>query len=120
MKNKLLLLGFLVLMTCAFTACDNNGERLGTKPILYVVNGSDYSVDVYCDNYLVASTGAHSNSGKVVLTNTSINLPVFVEALYFDKKGNQVFKLTWNDYIFKWDTSYKMTLQNKKGQIQMY
>ena len=77
MKHKFLLLALIAMLTGMFTSCNKDGV-LGNYPILYVVNGTDYSVNVFCDNLLVASAGAHNNSGKVELANTSVNLPVYV------------------------------------------
>ena len=90
----------------AFSSCSIDKN----DPILYVVNGTDYSVNVYCDNYLVASANAHNNSGKVVLSNTSVNLPVYVEAEFYDSKGKRVSGYHWKSFKFSWNKSYKMTL----------
>lgn len=109
MKNKIILMALVAVLVGTFSSCNKDGG-LGNYPILYVVNGTDYSVNVYCDNLLVATAGAHDNSGKVVLSNTSVNLPVYVEAIFYDKKGNKVNGYNWSKYYFRWDTSYKMTL----------
>lgn len=114
MKLKILLLALVTMLTGMFTSCNKDGV-LGNYPILYVVNGTDYSVEVYCDNRLVASAGAHNNSGKVVLSNTSANLPVYVEAEFYDTKGKRVRSYEWNNYYFKWNRSYKMTLTNSSS-----
>lgn len=110
MKKKFILFTLLALLAGTFCSCDKNGTS--NYPILYVVNGTNYTVDVYCDNHLVASVGAHNNSGAVKLNNVSVNLPVYVEADFFDSKGSRVGGYTWNNYYFKWDKSYKMTLTN--------
>lgn len=109
MKHKFLLMALVALLVGTFSSCNKDGV-IGNYPILYVVNGTDYSVNVYCDNQLVATAGAHNNSGEVVLASTSVNLPVYVEAICYDKKGNKVNGYNWNKYYFRWDTSYKMTL----------
>lgn len=116
MKKKIMLMALIALFTGLFVSCKNDG-KVGDYPILYVVNGADYPVNVYCDNLLVASAGAHNNSGKVELLNTSINLPVYVEAVFYDSKGNQVGSFKWNNYYFRWNKSYKMTLQNSGGTL---
>ena len=116
MKTKILILSILTLLTCTFTACNKDGG-FGNYPILYVVNASDYSVKVYCDNLLVTSVNAHNNSGKVVLSNTSVNLPVYVEANYYNAKGQKAMHNSWNVY-FRWNKSYKMTLNNSVGSIE--
>ena len=104
-------MAILAMLVGTFNSCNQN-ETVRVYPILYVVNGTDYSVNVYCDNRLVTSAGAHNNSGKVELSNTSINLPVYVEAVFYDKKGKRVSAYEWNDYHFQWNRSYKMTLTN--------
>lgn len=109
MKHKIILMALVALLVGTFSSCNKDGV-MGNYPILYVVNGTDYSVNVYCDNHLVATAGAHNNSGKVVLSNTSVNLPVYVEAEFYDKKGNRVGGYEWNNYYFQWNKSYKMTL----------
>ena len=86
MKNKIILMALVAVLVGTFSSCNKDGG-LGNYPILYVVNGSSYSANIYCDNLLVASAGAHNNSGRVELTNTSINLPVYVEAYYYDSNG---------------------------------
>ena len=116
MKRKFILFALLALLSGMFSSCNDAFSK--NYPILYVVNGTDYSVNVYCDNLLVATAGAHNNSGKVELSDTSINLPVYVEVDYFDSKGTKVCKIHWNDYYFKWNTSYKMTLTGTSGTIQ--
>ena len=114
MKKKILFVAILAILAGAFSSCNKDGV-LGNYPILYVVNGTDYSVNVYCDNRLVATAGAHNNSGKVELSNTSVNLPVYVEAEFYDKKGNRVGAYKWNNYYFQWNKSYKMTLTNSSS-----
>ena len=110
MKHKIFLIAFVILLAGSFTSCDNDLKR--DYPILYVVNGTDYSVDVYCDNFFVVSVGAHDNSDKVELSNTSINLPVYVEADFYDSKGKKVNGYNWSNQYFRWNRSYKMTLTN--------
>ena len=112
MKNKIVFMALLAIFAGVITSCNNEGTIGNEYPTLYVVNGTDYSVNVYCDNRLVATAGAHDNSGKTVLSNTSVNLPVFVEAEFYDKKGNRVGGYNWNNYYFQWNRSYKMTLTN--------
>lgn len=114
MKNKFLLLALLAMLIGGFTSCNKDGI-IGNYPILYVVNCTDYSVNVYCDNRLVASAGAHNNSGKVELFNTSVNLPVYVEAEFYDNRGKIIKSYTWNNYYFQWNRSYKMTLTNSSS-----
>ena len=109
MKQKFLLLAFVAMLTGVLTSCNKDGD-LGNYPILYVVNGTDYSVNVYCDNRLVTSAGAHNNSGKVELSNTSVNLPVYVEAEFYDTKGKRIGAYIWDNYYFQWNKLYKMTL----------
>ena len=109
MRNRfgfIMLLAFVVLFVGTFGSCkiENN------YPVLYVVNGTDYDVNVYCDNRLVTSAYAHDNSGKVELSNTSVNLPVYVEAEFYDNKGKRITTYKWNNFYFKWNKSYKMTL----------
>ena len=84
MKKQILLMAIIAMLVGTFSSCNRDGV-IGDYPVLYVVNGSDYSAKVYCDNYLVATAGAHNNSGKVALSNTSVNLPVYVEAVFYDK-----------------------------------
>jgi hypothetical protein len=114
MKHKIILLAMLAMLVGTFSSCDGNGV-VDNYPILYVVNGTDYAVNVYCDNHLVATAGAHNNSGKVVLSNTSVNLPVYVEAEFYDKKGNRIGGYEWTKYYFQWNRSYKMTLTNSSS-----
>lgn len=115
MKQKILVLALLALVIGSFSSCKDAG--LNDYPILYVVNGSDYKVNVYCDNLLVATAEAHNNSGAVKLSDTSINLPVYIEAEYYDSKNNYVGRHKWNSYYFSWNKSYKMTLTNSGGTI---
>lgn len=114
MKHKIILMALIAILTGAFSSCKKN-ETVGKFPILYVVNGTDYSVDIYCDNRLVTSAGAHNNSGDVKLSNTSINVPVYVEAEFYDNKGQRVRSYTWNNFYFQWDKTYKMTLTNSSS-----
>ena len=116
MKRKLILMALFAILLGSFTSCNNEGVG-GNYPILYVVNGSDYKVNVYCDNLLVATASSHNNSGAVKLSNTSINLPVYIEAEFYNAKSNYVGHYTWNSYYFKWNKSYKMTLTNSGGTI---
>lgn len=109
MKRIFILMALVALLAGTFSSCNKDGV-MGDYPILYVVNGTDYSVNVYCDNRLVATASAHNNSGKIVLSSTSVNLPVYVEAEFYDKKGNRVGGYDWNNYYFQWNRSYKMTL----------
>jgi hypothetical protein len=116
MKRKFILFALLALLAGTFYSCKDG--LLNDNPILYVVNGTDYSVKVYCDNLLVAKAGAHNNSGKVELSNTSVNLPVYVEVICFDSKGTKVRTIHWDNYYFKWNKSYKMTLTDSSGKLQ--
>ena len=110
MKHKLLFIAMLALFMGAFCSCDKKDQVTQNNPVLYVVNGTGYSVNVYCDNHLVTSAGAHNNSGKVVLSNVSINFPVYVEAEFYDSKGKVVNKYDWSNYYFQWNKTYKITL----------
>ncbi|MBR3408221.1 MAG: hypothetical protein IKG86_05210 [Paludibacteraceae bacterium] len=114
MKKQFLLMAIIAMLVGTFSSCNRNGN-VGNDPILYVVNGSDYSANVYCDNHLVATAGAHNNSGKVELSNVSINMPVYVEVIFYNNKGNKVNGYTWNSYYFRWDRTYKMTLTNSSS-----
>lgn len=118
MKNRLfitMLIVFAAVLVGVFSSCSIDKN----DPILYVVNGTNYSVNVYCDNYLVASANAHNNSGKVVLSNTSVNLPVYVEAEFYDNNGKRVTAYQWNNFYFKWNKSYKMTLTNSTSTSRL-
>lgn len=120
MKHKFLVLALLALILGSFNSCKKDAGSNDYPidyPILYVVNGSDYKVNVYCDNLLVATAGAHYNSGAVKLSNTSINLPVYVEAEFYDSNNNYIGCYKWNDYYFRWNKLYKMTLTNSGGTI---
>ena len=116
MKHKIIFLALVALFVGTFSSCNKDGV-IGNYPILYVVNGSDYKVNVYCDNLLVATAGAHNNSGAIQLSNTSINLPVYVEAEFYDSKNKYVGRYSWNSYYFSWNKSYKMTLNNSGGTM---
>lgn len=118
MKNKLILLAVLVMFVGVVNSCKQD-RVIDSYPILYVVNGTDYPVNVYCDNHLVAIAGKHNNSGKIELTNTSINLPVYVVAEFYDNKGNRFASYTWNNYYFRWNKTYKMTLTNSSSNSQL-
>lgn len=111
MKKKILFMAILAILAGMFSSCGNAFQN--SYPILYVVNSSDYSANVYCDNHSVASVGAHNNSGKVVMDNVSVNLPVHVEVYFSNGK-----KVTFENYYFRWNTSYKLTLTNTNGRIQ--
>ena len=117
MKKNVFILALLTTLL-GFTSCISEPEM--NRPDLYVVNGSDYSVQVYCDNHLVTTASAHSNSGRTPLIDVSINIPVFVEAKFYDKKGEYVGRYSWNNYYFTWNASYKMTLQNSGGQLTQF
>lgn len=116
MKNKILFMAFIALFVGTFSSCKK--DEVISYPNLYVVNGTNYSADVYCDNHLVATAGAHNNSGKVVLANTSVNLPVYVEVNFYDTKGTKVGAYHWDSFSFRWNTSYKMTLTSSGGKLQ--
>lgn len=111
MKKNFLILAVLAILTGMFSSCGNALQ--GNYPILYVVNSSNYSVNVYCDNYPVVSVGPRNNSGKVVLDGVSVNLPVYVE-VYFSNGS----KVTFDNYYFGWNTSYKLTLTNTNARMQ--
>lgn len=113
MKKKFFWMA-LVALLMAMSSCNN--EPLN-YPVMYIVNASDYSVKVNCDNNPVVTVGQNSNT-KVQLSNVSVNLPVFVEVEYFDSKGNRVKRYTWDSYYFSWNTAYKMTLKNTGGTLQ--
>lgn len=115
MKKKILFAALLALLVGTFTSCESMIRN--SYPVLYVVNSTDYTAKVYCDNYPVAIVNPRNNSGKVVLDEVSVNLPVLVE-VYFYKNGSYVKKWIWEDYYFKWDKSYKMTLTSSNGTIQ--
>ena len=118
MKQKIILMALVALLAGIFSSCNKDGA-LGNYPTLYVVNGSSYSANIYCDNLLVATAGAHNNSGRIDLTNTSINLPVYVEAYYYNSKGEYVGKhIAWESFYFKWNKSYKITLNDSGGRIE--
>lgn len=111
MKKKILFMAILTMLVGMFSSC--GGSLQNSYPILYVVNSSDYSASVYCDNLCVTSVGARNNSGKVVLDDVSVNLPVHVEVYFSNGK-----KVTFDNYYFRWNTSYKLTLTNTNGRIQ--
>jgi len=117
MKTKFLIFGIVALLSCCFTACNKDGG-LGNYPILYVVNASDYSAKVYCDNLLVTSVDARNNSGKVVLSRTSVNLPVYVEVNFYNNKGENIRRSSLNNVYFRWNKSYKITLNNTQSGIE--
>ena len=112
-------MAIVAVLLGVFCSCSNNKDtEVLNRPILYVVNGSNYNVEVYCDNHLVATAGAHNNSGGVKLSDVSINLPVYVEVYYYDSKGKYQGKISWNEYYFKWNSSYKLTLNGAHGTLQ--
>ncbi|MBQ9297231.1 MAG: hypothetical protein IJ204_08585 [Paludibacteraceae bacterium] len=116
MKNKIRLFALLALMMGIFCSCNNTFER--SFPILYVVNSTDYTVRVYCDNLPVATAGARNNSGAVELSDTSVNIPVYVETVFYDSKGNKIRSVSWSNYYFKWNSSYKMTINSSGATLQ--
>lgn len=113
MKRKFIILAFFAALL-GFSSCNSLQP---SYPVLYVVNTSDYSVEVYCDNHFVTAASAHNNSGQTTLDNVSINLPVYVELYYYDKKGNYVGKGKWENYYFRWDKTYKMTITNSGATL---
>ena len=116
MKKKF----FILVLFAAMLGLSSCGDMFkNSYPILYVVNSSDYSVNVYCDNHPVASVSAHNNSGKVELDNVSINLPVYVEAIFYDSKGKKVGGYNWSSRYFRWNKSYKMTLTNSSSSSSL-
>lgn len=108
MKHKIIFGVLLAMLAVAFSSCKNEGTL--NYPILYVVNSTDYTAKVYCDNRLVTTVGARNNSGKVTLSNTSVNLPVYVEAVFYNSSGSKVHSYNWPNYYFQFNKSYKMTL----------
>ena len=115
MKHRILFIAFIAFVIGMFCSCNSKEQVTQELPILYVVNGTGYAVDVYCDNHLVASAGAHNNSGKVILSDVSINFPVYVEADFYDSKGNFHHSYEWTKYYFRWNKTYKMTLTNSSS-----
>ena len=113
MKRKFFVLALFAALL-GLSACSNLQPNY---PEMYVVNGSDYSVEVYCDNHFVTAASAHNNSGQTTLDNVSINLPVYVELYHYDTKGNYVRKLIWENYYFRWDKTYKMTITNSGATL---
>ena len=118
MKNKIFFMALVALIIGTFSSCKKDQVQ-DNYPILYVVNGTDYSVEVYCDNRFVATAEAHNNSGKVELSNISINLPVYVEAEFYDKQGDRIGNYKWNNFYFRWNKSYKMTLTNSSSTTSL-
>lgn len=113
MKRKFIILALFVALL-GLSSCNSLQPSC---PILYVVNASDYSVEVYCDNLFVTAAGAHNNSGAITLSNVSINLPVYVEMRYYDKNGNYAGNGKWENYYFRWDKTYKITVTNSGSTI---
>ncbi len=119
MKHRIFIMAMIALFMGTLCSCEKNEQVTKNLPVLYVVNGTGYSVNVYCDNHLVTSAGAHDNSGKVVLTNVSINIPVYVEAKFYDSKGKLVTGYNWNSFYFEWNKSYKMTLTTSTSTTKL-
>lgn len=113
MKHKIILLAMLAMLVGTFSSCDGNG--VDNYPSLYVVNGTDYAVNVYCDNQLVVAAWEHNNSETVVLSNISVNSPIYVTAEFYDTAGNIVDRYEWSDYYFQWNKTYKMTLTSSSS-----
>jgi hypothetical protein len=118
MKHKIIIWVFVALFGGLLNSCKLANPDLKV-PVLYVVNGTNYAVNIYCDNILVASTNAHGNSGKIELNNTGINVPVYVEAEFYDNKGNVISAYNWSNYYFRWNKSYKMTLTNSSSNSSL-
>ncbi len=106
--KKFLLMAFFAMVMGTFYSCKSKEEQ--NYPILYVVNGTSYYAEVYCDNRFVLSANAHENSRGVRLSNTSINFPVYVEVMFFNANGKMVNAYHWSEYYFNWNKNYKMTL----------
>ena len=120
MKRFLFIMALVAALLGTFSSCTSPVDKSMEKsyPILYVVNSSDYTIQFYCDNRKVATTSAHANSGAITLSNISINLPVFVEVYYYDKKGNYVSRTEGDDFQFRWNKTYKLTVHNKGMSLQ--
>jgi uncharacterized protein YcfL len=118
MKHKIFLMAIVAVLLGAFCSCSTKESETLNRPVLYVVNGSNYSVEVYCDNHLVATARAHNNSGGIRLSNVSINIPVYVEVYYYDSKGKYQGNLSFDNYYFKWNSSYKLTINGTHGTLQ--
>lgn len=117
MKRSILVLSFFAFLAIMLTSCKK--EDFMKAPILYVVNSTDYRANVYCDNLLVASVKAKNNSGKIILEDTSVNLPVYIEVDFLDSKGKTIHNISWDNYYFSWNKSYKMTLKNTTSTLRV-
>lgn len=118
MKNKIFFMALVAILSFTFSSCSKTELNY---PAFYVVNSSNYLADVYCDNHFITTTTAHGNSGKVVMNNVSINLPVLVEVYFYDSKHNYVGKVNWKNYYFKWNKNYKLTIfSSSQAQLQQY
>lgn len=114
MKRKIFFMAFIAILIGTLTSCE---KEEAARPVLYVVNSSTYDANVYCDNRLIAITPSYGNSGKIIMDNVSINFPVLVEVYLYDAKGNYVGDVSWNNYYFSWNASYKITITNSKATI---
>ena len=117
MKKFLFFLAAALFLSVSFTSCYHGGV-IGDYPIMYIVNGSDYAVEVYCDNHFIAATAAHSNSEKVRLTALPMHAPIYIEVLYYNDKKELVDERTWDNYYFRWSRAYKMII-SAKGSAQL-
>ncbi|MBQ7632320.1 MAG: hypothetical protein IJS82_06150 [Paludibacteraceae bacterium] len=113
MKKKFFWMALMALML-GLSSCKN--ETLN-YPVMYIVNASDYSAKISCDNKLITTVAAHKNIQELMNT-VSINLPVYIEVEFLDSKGNRVKRYTWENYYFGWNSTYKMTLQNSGCTLQ--
>lgn len=98
-----------------FTSCD---PMAGLEyPTLSIVNGSDYNAYVYFDN----SLGATCKSGKnaKIELDCSINIPVLVVVEFYNSSNKYIGKYTWDDYVFNWNSAYKMTLTNSSSSSKI-
>ena len=114
MKRKIFFVALLAILIGTLTSC---GKEELARPVLYVVNSSNYDAYVYCDNRLVTKTPSYENSGKIIMDNVSINFPVHVKISLYDTKGNYAGEVSWSNYYFSWNTSYKITITNSKSTI---
>lgn len=117
MKKILFFLAVVTVLTLSFTSCYMGGV-IGDYPIMYIVNGSDYAVEVYCDNHFIAATKAHTNSGKVRLSALPMHAPIYIEVLYYNDKKELVDERTWDNYYFRWSRAYKMIISGR-GSAQL-